>query len=108
MPTNVCAYFQPQPSALQNPSSMRTIESTVILQIVLVNDYPPVIQVNSSAPANEVFVTEFFEEGEPVSIFYNPNITDNDAGATFVTSVIIEVYNGQYICKCSVVSVCFI
>ena len=73
---------------------MMTIESTVILQIILVNDRPPVIQVNGSAPAEEVFVTEFFEDGYPVPIFYNPNITDNDAGPTFVTSVTIEVNNG--------------
>jgi len=73
---------------------MLTIESNVILQIIPVNDNPPVIQVNGSAPADDVFVTEFYEEGDPVPIFYDPIITDNDAGPTFVTSVIIEVYNG--------------
>ena len=73
---------------------MTTIESNVLLQIILVNDYPPVIQVNGSAPANEVFVVEFYEEGDPVAIFYNPNITDNDAGPNLITSVTIEVING--------------
>jgi len=73
---------------------MMTTESNVILQINLVNDNPPVIQVNGSAPADEVFVTEFYEHGDPVPIFYDPVITDNDAGPTFVTSATIEVYNG--------------
>ena len=63
----------------------------VNITIELVNDNRPVIQVNGSAPANETFVTEFTEDGAPVRIFASPNISDQDVGNNFVTSVTIEV-----------------
>ena len=70
----------------------------VNISIDLVNDYPPVLQVNGSAPADETFITEFIEDGGPVLIFDNPIITDEDVGSDSITSVTIEVDDkGQHL-----------
>lgn len=61
------------------------------ISIVLVNDNPPLLQVNGSAPASEIFVTQFTEGGGPVPIFNDPMISDGDVGNNFITSVTIEV-----------------
>ena len=63
----------------------------VNITIELVNDNPPVIRVNGSIPADETFVTQFTEDGDPVYIFADPKISDGDVGNTFVTSVTVEV-----------------
>ena len=63
----------------------------VNITIVLVNDNPPIIQVNGSVPADETFVTQFTEDGNPVYIFADPKISDGDVGNNLVTSVTIEV-----------------
>ena len=63
----------------------------VNISIDLVNDYPPVLQVNGSLPAGDIFITQFIEDGDPVLIFDNPVISDGDVGSNFITSVTIEV-----------------
>ena len=63
----------------------------VNVSIDLVNDYPPVLQVNGSAPADETFITEFIEDSGPVLIFDNPIINDTDVGSDSITLVTIEV-----------------
>lgn len=70
----------------------------VNISIELVNDNPPVVRVNGSAPVDEIFVTQFTEGGNPVLIFDNPLISDEDVGINTVTSVTIEVDDsGQYL-----------
>lgn len=63
----------------------------VNISIELVNDNPPVLQVNGSLPAGEIFVTQFTEDNGSVLIFDNPVINDEDVGSTFITSVTIEI-----------------
>lgn len=47
--------------------------------------------MNGSVPADKTFITQFTEDGDPVYIFADPKISDEDAGNKFVTSVTIEV-----------------